>query len=70
MLARGGFGLLRVTPHRAKQGGVRPERQSQYDGEDSCAKHETLTKEEARFAPILISSTMREIALVFHRSWP
>jgi hypothetical protein len=60
MLARGGVGLVRVTPHRTEQGGVRPDGQRQHDGEDSCAKHGTLTKEEARFAPVLIPNTKRE----------
>src|SRR5262245_35731667 len=42
MLAGRGPGLVWVTPHCAQQCGVRPNRQRQHGGEDSCSKHGTL----------------------------
>jgi hypothetical protein len=61
MLAHGGVGLFRVTPHRAEQGGVRPGSQRQHDGEDNCAKHVTLAEEEARSAPAPGPGANREL---------
>jgi len=38
------MGVSRVTPHRAEHSGVRPKRQRQHDGENSCSKHDGLDR--------------------------
>ena len=48
MLARGVLGVSWVTPDCAEHSGVRPKRQRQHDGENSCPNHESLSKIEGK----------------------
>lgn len=57
MLASGVLALLWVTPIGAEHRGVRPKRQRQHDGENSCPKHDTLGRMEGKRRASLVEST-------------
>ena len=57
MLASGVFALLWVTPNGAEHRGVRPKRQHQNDGENSCSKHDTLGRMEGKRRASLVETT-------------
>ena len=57
MLASGVLALLWVTPNGAEHRGVRPKRQRQHDGENSCPKHDTLGRMEGKRRASLVETT-------------